>query len=110
MNESGSPVLVNVGHDRTKVIGHVLAVRQTPEGAEIRARIVDTTQLAYEACEFIHAGTFPALSIEFVGVPSTINVSRDAEGRQLITHRAVVLHGAAVVPAPAYRSAGSAHS
>jgi hypothetical protein len=106
MPEDGVPVLVNRGHERTKVVGHLTGVSDVGDEVHVRGIFVDSVQDGYEACELARAGSVQALSVEFLplGPPHT-TITREASGGQLVEHSKVMLIGCALVPQPAYRSA-----
>ena len=99
-------LLVNHGHVREKVAGHLTSVRDVGGEVHVSGVLVDTVTDGHEAAELARAGSVRSLSVEFMslGAPFT-TVTRDASGGQLVEHSKVLLVGCALVAQPAYRSA-----
>lgn len=105
MPETGMPVLVNRGHDRSRVVGHLTGLAEVGDEVHCRGLIVDTVEDGHDAVELAKAGSVRALSIEFLmGEPGT-KITRDASGAQMVEHSSVMLLGVGLVPQPAYASA-----
>ena len=99
------PVLVNRGHDRNRVVGHLTGLSTVGDDVLVRGLLVDSVQDGYEAVELARAGSVRALSVEFLPIDGGHAIIRDASGGRLVEHSRVMLVGVGLVPQPAYRSA-----
>ena len=106
MPDDEVPVLLNRGHQRDRVAGHLTGVSDVGEEVHVRGILVDSVADGFDAMELARAGSVQCLSVEFVslGHPHT-TITREAAGGQMVEHSRVMLVGAALVPQPAYRSA-----
>ena len=98
--------LVNRGHERSRIAGHLTSVHTDGDAVMVRGVLVDSVRDGFEAMELARAGSVRSLSIEFMpmGAPFT-TITREAGGGQLVTHSKVTLVGVGLVAQPAYRSA-----
>ena len=103
----GEPPLLNRGHERTKVVGHLTGLTQVGDEVHASGIVVDTVTDGHEGLELARSGSVRCLSVEFLslGAPHT-TVTREATGGQLVEHSRVLLVGVGLVPQPAYGQPG----